>query len=98
MRRILTNLRAVSRSLPDRSKRVIVRFGLKLAVFSVTCGFQMASGGPNLFFDLTFMAAILSIVLAVHAREHPMGNSLSHWDEALVFGWISLIDDILGLG
>jgi len=94
----MTHLRTVSRTLLDRSRRVIVRFGLKLAVFSFVCGFQVVSGGPNLFFDLAFLAALLSIVLALHARERPMGRVLNHWDEALVFGWVSCLDDILGLG
>lgn len=98
MRRTLTHLRTASRSLPDCSRRVIVRFGLKLAAFSLVCGFQIASGGSNLFFDLTFLAAVLSIVLAVNAREHPMGKSLSHWDEAVVFGLISHLGGILGFG
>lgn len=89
MRRTLAHLRTAGRSLPDRSRRVILRFGLKLAVFSSVCGFQVASGGPNLFFDLTFLAALLSIALAVHARERPMGRCLNHWDEALVFGLVS---------
>jgi hypothetical protein len=98
MRRTLTHIRTASRSLPDRSRRVIVRFGLKLAVFSFVCGFQVASGGPNLFFDLTFLATLLSIVLAVHARDRPMGRSLNHWDEALVFGLVSHLGGILGFG
>jgi hypothetical protein len=98
MKRALTHLRAASRSLPDRSRRVIVRFGLKLAVFAFVCGLQVASGGPNLFFDLTFLAALLSIILAVHARERPMGRFLNHWDEALVFGLASRLGGILGLG
>ena len=98
MRQTGTDLRTVGRSLPDRSRRVIVRFGLKLAVFSFVCGFQVASGGPNLFFDLAFLAALLSLVLAVHARERPMVGSLNHWDEALVFGLVSHLGGILGLG
>jgi hypothetical protein len=98
MRQTVTRLRTVSRSLPDSSRRVIGRFGLKLAVFSFVCGFQVASGGPNLFFDLAFLAALLSVVLAVRARERPMGRFLDHWDEALVFGWVSCLGDILGQG
>ena len=98
MRRTVTHLRTASRSLPDRSRRVIVRFSLKLAVFSAVCWLQIALGGPNLFFDLTFLAAVLCIVLAVHARERPLGQCLDYWDEALVFGLISHLGDILGFG
>jgi len=98
MRRAVPHIRTASRSLSDYSPRVIVRFGLKLAAFSFVCGVQVASGGPNLFFDLAFLAALMSIVLAVHARERPLGRFLNHWDEALVFGWVSWLGDILGLG
>jgi hypothetical protein len=75
--------------LTDRSWHVVVRFGLKLALLALVCGFQVASGGPNLFFDLTALAALLCVILAVFAREHPTGRSLTYWDEALVFGLIS---------
>ncbi|WP_262270438.1 hypothetical protein [Microvirga yunnanensis] len=94
----MTDLCALGRSLPERSRRVIARFGLKLAVFAFVCGFQVASGGPNLFFDLAFLAALLSIIIALHARERPLGRFLDHWDEALVFGWVSCLGDILGMG
>ena len=98
MRQTVTHLRTLGRSLPERSRRVIARFGLKLTVFAFVCGFQGASGGPNLFFDLACLAALLSIALAVHARERPLGRFLDHWDEALAFGWVSCLGDILGLG
>jgi hypothetical protein len=78
-----------SQPLTDRSWHVVVRFGLKLALFALVCGFQIASGGPNLFFDLTALAALLCVILAVRAREHPTGRSLTQWDEAVVFGLIS---------
>jgi hypothetical protein len=45
MRQTVTDLRTVSRSHLDRSRRVIGRFGLKLAVFSFVCGFGR-SGHP----------------------------------------------------
>jgi hypothetical protein len=77
---------------------VIVRFCLKLGVFSIVCGIQMASGGANLFFDLTFLAASLCVVLAVQSCERPLGRCLNHWDEALVFGLISHLGGILGFG
>jgi hypothetical protein len=58
-------------------------------LFALVCGFQVASGGPNLFFDLTALAALLCVILAVRAWEHPTGRSLTYWDEAVVFGLIS---------
>ncbi len=81
------------------SKSVMIRFVLKLAVFSLFCGVQIASGGPNLFFDLTTLAAGACVVLALQSRELPLAPSLNYWDEALVFWLIShLGNGILGLG
>jgi hypothetical protein len=81
------------------SRHVVVRFALKLAVFSLFCGVQIASGGPNLFFDLTTLAAGACMVLALQSLEAPLGRSLNYWDEALVFWLIShLGKSILGLG
>jgi hypothetical protein len=81
------------------SKSVMIRFVLKLAVFTLFCGVQIASGGPNLFFDLTALAAGACVVLALQSLEPPLGRSLNYWDEALVFWLIShLGNSILGLG
>ncbi|MGF9761672.1 hypothetical protein AAII07_41430 [Microvirga sp. 0TCS3.31] len=51
--------------------------------------FQVASGGPNLFFEVTALAALLCLILAVRDHERPISGSLNHWDEAFVFGLIS---------
>jgi hypothetical protein len=81
------------------SRSVVIRFVLKLAVFSLFCGIQIASGGPNLFFDLTTLTAGACVVLALQSLEPPLGRSLNYWDEALVFWLIShLGNGILGLG
>jgi hypothetical protein len=81
------------------SRDVVIRFVLKLAVFSLFCGVQIASGGPNLFFDLTTLAAGACVVLALQSLEPPLGRSLNYWDEALVFWLIShLGKGILGVG
>jgi hypothetical protein len=77
-----------SQPLTDRSWHVVVRFCLKLTLFALVCGVQVASGGSNLFFDLTALAALLCVILAVCAREHPIGRSLTYWDKALLFGLI----------
>jgi hypothetical protein len=81
------------------SRYVVIRFALKLAAFSLVCGVQIASGGPNLFFDLTTLAAGACVVLALQSLEPPLGRSLNYWDEAVVFWLIShLGNGILGLG
>jgi hypothetical protein len=81
------------------SRYVVIRFVLKLAVFSLFCGVQIASGGPNLFFDLTTLAAGACVVLALQSLEPPLGRSLNYWDEALVFWLVShLGKGILGVG
>jgi hypothetical protein len=81
------------------SRYVVIRFMLKLTVFSLFCGVQIASGGPNLFFDLTTLAAGACVVLALQSLEPPLGRSLNYWDEALVFWLVShLGKGILGVG
>jgi hypothetical protein len=78
---------------------VVIRFSLKLAVFLIVCSIQIASGGPNLFFDLTSLTAGASAVIALRSRELPLARSLNYWDEALCFGLIShLSNGLLGLG
>ena len=71
------------------SRYVAVRFVLKLTVFSLFCAIQIASGGPNLFFHWTTLAAGACVVLALQSLEPPLGRSLNYWDEALVFWLIS---------
>ncbi len=56
------------------SRYVVIRFALKLAVFTLFCGVQIASGGPNLFFDLTMLAAgsawsLRSSLLSLHLAD-----------------------------
>ena len=81
------------------SRSVMIRFVHKLAVFTLFCGVQIASGGPNLFFDLTALAAGACVVLALQSLEPPLGRSLNYWDEALCFWLIShLGKGILGMG
>ena len=78
-----------SRHFSDHSWRVVVRFCLKLVLFSIVCMFQVASGGPNLFFEVTALAALFCLILAVLGHEGPISRSLNYWDEAFVFGLIS---------
>jgi hypothetical protein len=88
---------SISERSRNSSKYVMIRFVLKLAVFSLFCGVQIASGGPNVFFGLTALAAGACVVLALQARELPLGRTLNYWDEALVFWLIShLGNGILG--
>jgi hypothetical protein len=89
----------ISQRSRNSSKYVVIRFVLKLAVFSLFCGIQIASGGPNLFFDLTTLAAGACVVLALQSLEPPLGRSLNYWDEAVLFWLISHFGkSILGLG
>ena len=88
-----------SQRLQHSSWYVVVRFGLKLAVFLIVCSVQTALGYPNLFFELTTLAAMLCVVLALKHLELPLSRSLNYWDEALCFGLLShLGKGILGLG
>lgn len=89
----------ISECSRNSSKSVMIRFVLKLAVFSLFCTIQIASGGPNLFFDLTTLGAGACVVLALQSLEPPLGRSLNYWDEALCFWLIShLGKSILGFG
>jgi len=74
---------------PDRPLHVIVRFSLKLAMFIIACGFQVAVGATNPFFEITALAAVLCVIIAVSEREEPFGRSLTYWDEAVMFGLLS---------
>jgi hypothetical protein len=53
----------ISERSRNTSKYVMIRFVLKLAVFSLFCAIQIASGGPNLFFELAALAAGLALSL-----------------------------------
>jgi hypothetical protein len=89
----------ISERSRNTSKSVVIRFVLKLAVFSLFCAIQIASGGPNLFFDLLVPAAGACVVLGLQAREYPLGGTLNYWDEAVCFWLIShLGKSILGFG
>jgi hypothetical protein len=68
---------------------VVVRFSLKLAAFAVVWSVQTALGYPNVFFELTTLAAMLCVVLGLTRFELPFSRSLNYWDEALCFGLLS---------
>ena len=76
-------------ALPNCSWCAVIRFALKLAIFSLVCGVQIALGGPNLFFAFATLTAGASVVLALQCRELPLARLLNHWDEALCFWLIS---------
>jgi hypothetical protein len=78
-----------SQRFSDHSWRVVIRSCLKLALFSIICMFQVASGGPSLFFEVTTLAALLCLILAVRGHERPIRRSLNYWGDAIVFGLIS---------
>ena len=75
--------------LASRSWNVVARFCIKLGIFVIVCGLQVALGGFNPFFLLTALSAALCVILAVRAGEHPLGRSLTYWDEAAMFGLLS---------
>jgi len=58
-------------------------------MFIIACGFQVALGAANPFYEITALAALLCVILAVTGREQPLGRSLTYWDEAIVFGLLS---------
>jgi hypothetical protein len=62
---------------------VAVRFGLKLAIFLLVCGFQwVVFGPPTSFFALAGLSVGLCLSLAPWRGDHPFGRSRTYWDEA----------------
>ncbi len=72
---------------------MVIRYGLEVAVFPIVCGFQLALGCLSGFFQLTMVAALLCVVLALQARERPLSRSVNHWDEALRLGLVSSLSN-----
>jgi hypothetical protein len=70
---------------------VTARFGLKLTIFLIVCGFQIAFGHPTSFFVLAGLSAALCIALALWIGEWPFDRSLTYWDEAAWFGLVACL-------
>jgi len=82
------------RSSLDLSRQMLVRLCLKITAFLLLCSVQIASGQPNFFSELTGLAALLCIALALAKRESPWSRSLNHWDEAWCFGLASCVEHV----
>ena len=68
----------------SKSTKVIVRFGLRMAVMTAFAVF----GGIGFQRGLTvmlWMSAILGAVIAMFDREEPLSSVLNHWDEAMAY-------------
>jgi hypothetical protein len=71
---------------------VPARFGLKLTIFLIVCGFQIALGHPTSFFVLAGLSAALCVTLALQTGEWPFGRSFIYWDEAAWSGLVACLD------
>jgi hypothetical protein len=54
---------------------VTARFGLKLTIFLLLCGLQLAFGSPVSFFVLAGLSAVLCLALALWFGERPFARS-----------------------
>jgi hypothetical protein len=70
---------------------VTARFGLKLTIFLLLCGLQLAVGYQISFFVLAGLSAVLCLALALWFGERPFARSLTYWDEAAWFGLIACL-------
>ena len=71
---------------------VAARFGLKLAIFLLVCGFQwVVLGPPTSFFALAGLSGALCLSLALWKGDHPFGHALTYWDEAAWFGLVACL-------
>jgi hypothetical protein len=76
--------RARKLTLTSKSAKVIVRFGLRMAVvvaFAALGGIAFTRG----LTVMLWMSTVLSTVIAMFDREEPLGTSLNHWDEASAY-------------
>ena len=70
---------------------VTARFGLKLTIFLILCGIQLAFGYPTSFLVLVGLSAVLCLALALWHGERPFGRTLTYWDEAAWFGLVACL-------
>jgi hypothetical protein len=71
-------------TLEWKSIRVIVRFGVRMAILAVFAAFGSIGFTRSLIL-LLWMSAILSTILATIKREGLLDRSLNHWDETTAY-------------
>jgi len=75
--------------LTSRPEYVLQRFGFRLGLLLLITAGQSLLGYETAFFDLVPLFAGACITLAIFNKEHPLAETLNHWDEACGFGLIA---------
>jgi len=65
-----------------QSLHVIVRFTMRIILLSVLSAFIGGSFG----YAMLLVSVYLCVLSALLRREKPLGNALTYWDEAAVYG------------
>ncbi|MBR0697594.1 hypothetical protein [Bradyrhizobium lablabi] len=75
-----------TKDLPQgmQSAKVLIRFGLRLAVMASFAAFASIGFGRSLV-ALLWMSALLCAVVAAARREPPFATYLNHWDEMTAY-------------
>lgn len=75
----------------SRSRFVLHRFGIRLALLLMITGGQALFGYATALFDLLWLFTGACVALAVARKEHPLAPDLNHWDEACGFGLLACL-------
>ena len=70
-----------------KSVQVVARFVLRSVVLCAFAAFAGNNFGRSLA-ALLLLSTALCVVAAVIRREKPLDRSLTHWDEAAVYGFL----------
>ena len=76
-----------------QSLHVIARFTMRIIVLSVLSAFIGGSFG----YAMLLMSIYICILSARLRREKPLGNTLTYWDEAAVYGALFCLASIVQL-
>jgi|HubBroStandDraft_2_1064218.scaffolds.fasta_scaffold123314_2 hypothetical protein len=65
--------------------QVVTRFALRILMICALSTFGNVGFGPSLA-TLLLLSAIVCVVTGIWRREPPFRNTLTNWDEAVVYG------------
>jgi hypothetical protein len=80
----LAQLSNIDLTREEKTIRVVVRLGLRMAILVAFAAFSSIGFGRSLIV-LLWMSAILSAALAAIKREVPLDTALNHWDEMTIY-------------
>jgi hypothetical protein len=68
-----------------KTMQVVTRFALRILVICALSAFGNVGFGPSVA-TLLLLSAIICAVTGIWRREPPFRNTLTNWDEAVVYG------------